>query len=163
MPEIVPTVLIDTREQIPLEIEGYPTERTGLPVGDYGLRGFSTWENPAFIVERKSLPDLIGSLTQGRKRFLAEIEKMRGFRFRAVLVEGRRDEIEAGDYRSKATPASLLASIDALTVRAGIHFLWANDPRGAAVHLESLIRQFIRGIEKDFKRLQESAKPAAKI
>lgn len=82
-----PVVLIDTREQCPLPITAYPVERTGLPVGDYGIKGFSDWENPRFIVERKSLADLCGSLSNDRERFMREIEKLRQFAFRAIVIE----------------------------------------------------------------------------
>jgi len=48
----------------------FPVERATLPAGDYGLRGFSDWANPVFIVERKSGADLCGSLGKGRERSL---------------------------------------------------------------------------------------------
>src|SRR5690554_3126729 len=99
--DLSPTILIDTREQCPLVIRRYPVEVIGLPVGDYGIRGFSDWHNPAFIIERKSLDDLAGSLFQGRNRFMAEIEKMRQFGFRALVIEGHKDQVIMGQFRSK--------------------------------------------------------------
>ena len=152
-----PTVLIDTREKAPLRIEAYPVEVAGLPAGDYGIRNFSDWTNPAFIVERKSLQDLVGSLTGGRKRFMREIERLRRFRFAAILIEGTRDSIELHSYRGQATPQSLLASLDAIEVRTGVHVLWAGTPEGAARRLEGLVRQFVRGVAKDYKRLTAGA------
>ena len=59
--QISPVVLIDTREKSPLAISAYPTAVETLSVGDYGIRNFSDWNNPAFIGERKSLEDLVGS------------------------------------------------------------------------------------------------------
>jgi len=56
-------------------------------------------------------------------------------------------------YRSAANPVSILASTDALIVRAGIHVFWCGTPAGAARQLEGLVRQFVRGVEKDYKRL----------
>lgn len=142
------TIQIDTREQRPLEITAYPTERIGLPVGDYGIRNFSDWNNPRFIVERKSVDDLVGSVTSGRARFLKEIEKLRQFEFRALLIEGTRLDVELGHFKSCTAPASVLATLDAISVRANVHCFWCSDPEGAARQLESLVRQFIRGIEK---------------
>ena len=150
-----PVVIIDTREQRPLEISGYPVERGTLPVGDYGIKGFSDWTNPAFIVERKSLQDLYNSLIQGRERFFKEINKLRQFQFRALLIEAHRFEIESGAFHGGASPASLLASLDAIQVRVGLHINWAGDSIGAAIQLEGLVRQFIRGIEKDYDRLHK--------
>lgn len=146
-------ILVDTREQRPLEFETYPTEVVTLPVGDYGLKGFSDWTNPQFIVERKSLGDLIGSLTAGRERFMKECEKMRQFRFRAILVEARRIEIEQGEYRSEAKPQSILGSLSSLEVRSGIHVIFAGDRTRAAAEVERLVRTFARGIENDYRKL----------
>lgn len=146
-------ILVDTREQRPLEFENYPTEAATLPVGDYGLKGFSDWDNPQFIVERKSLDDLIGSLTAGRERFMKECEKMRQFQFAAILVEARRIEVEQGEYRSQAKPQSILGSLSSLMVRAGIHVIFAGDRKLAAVELERLVRTFARGIESDYRKL----------
>ncbi len=148
-----PIIQIDTREQAPLRIEAYPVELVTLPVGDYGIRGFSDWTNPAFIVERKSLPDLCGSLGHGRARFMREIEKLRAFRFAALLIEADRVQVECGAYTSGMTAPALLASLDAIEVRAGVHVIWAGDAKGAAERLGGLARQFVRGIEKDYRRL----------
>ena len=154
MKDLTPIIQIDSREQAPLELEAYPVEVVGLPVGDYGIRGFSDWQNPRFIVERKSLDDLAASLGRGRERFMRECEKMRQFGFRALLVEGTQDDVVLGNCRSAMTPTSILASLDALAVRCNLHVFWAGSAFGAARQLESLVRQFCRGIEKDAARLQ---------
>lgn len=157
MSELVPIILIDTREQTPLDIQAYPTEVVGLPVGDYGIKGFSDWTNPQFIIERKSLSDLIGSLTSGRPRFMREIERLRQFRFAAILIEANEADVVNGEYLSNAKPQSIIQSLSAIQVRADVHIIWAGDREGAARTLEKLARQFIRGIEKDYRRLQKSA------
>ena len=144
-------IQIDTREQAPLPIRRFLVERAGLPVGDYGVKGFSDWSNPRFIVERKSLDDLAGSLGNGRERFLREIEKLRQFGFRALVIEGQRADVEAHAYRSSIAPASILGTLDALAVRAGLHVFWCGDAEGAARQVESLAEKFVRGIEKDYK------------
>ena len=125
--ELTPTILIDTREQNPLRFGNLPSERATLPVGGYGVRGFSDWENPAFIIERKNLEDLCHRLGKDRERFLRECEKMRAFRFKALVIEAVQDQVELAQYRSL--------------------------PVGAARKVESLAAMFARGIEKDFRRL----------
>lgn len=152
-PHLEPVILCDTREQAPLKVEAYPVERVGLSVGDYGISGFSDWNRPRFIVERKSLNDLAGSLTGGRKRFMREVEGLRRFDFAAILIEGTEDQIRMKQYRASATPQSLLASLLAIQVRAGIHIVWATDSTGAAAWLENAVRLFVRGIEKEFRAL----------
>lgn len=156
MPEPMPTILVDTREQAPLPIEAHPVERVTLPVGDYGIAGFSDWDNPAFVVERKSLDDLVQSLTHGRARFEREVLKLRQFRFRALLIEAEQVQIEIGLYRSAVTPKALLQSLAAFQVRHNLHVLWAGSADGAARTLERLVRQFVRRIVKDAKRLEKT-------
>ena len=153
MTELTPTILVDSREQQPLVITAFPVEVAGLVAGDYGVKFFSDFENPAFVLERKSLSDLIGSLTQSRERFMREIERLRRFRFSGILIEASQAEVARGEYLSKATPASILASLAAIQVRAGVHLFWTGDHEGAARQLERLVRQFARGIMKDHARL----------
>ena len=149
----LPCIVVDTREQTPLVIDSFPVVTEGLPVGDYGLQNFSTWENPRFIIERKSLPDLIGSLTSGRARFMREVELLRRFEFAAIVIEGNQSDVEAGEYRSTATPESILQSLYAIEVRTNVHVKWCGDRRGASAAVQSLARQFVRGVVKDIRRL----------
>lgn len=148
-----PIILQDSREQSPLKIEGFPVEVEGLCVGDYSVKGFHTFDNPALAVERKSLSDLVGSLTAGRERFHRELNKLQQFRFKAILIEATRKQIRIGDYRSNAMPQSILASLDAIAVRANIHIFYCDDATDAARQLEALVRQFCRGIIKNYEIL----------
>lgn len=169
------TIIEDTREQLPLEITRFPVERggiqfqpgeprqrsedfkypeKGLPVGDYSLKGFHNFKNPGIIIERKSLDDLCGSLGKGRERFLQEVEKMRAFRFRALVIEATESQVDLHEYRSLIEPASVFGTLDALAVRANLHVFWCGDAYGAARKVEQLVWFFARGIEKDWKLLE---------
>lgn len=150
---ITPTVIIDSREQTPLAIRAYPTVVEKLDFGDYGIVGFSSLNNPRFAVERKSLGDLIGSLTTGRERFMREIEGLRRFTFSAILIESERIVIESEAYRSRTTPQSILGTLDAIMVRANVHIVWGGSHAESATRLEQIVRQFVRGVEKDLARL----------
>ena len=143
-----PVVLLDRREQAPPPIKAYRVEWVTLPVGEIGIKGFSDWVNPAFIIERKSLADLTGSLGRGRERFMREIEKLKQFGFRALVIEATKAQVAAGAYRSTISPASVLSTLDALAVRANLHLFWCEDSEGCARQVESLVRQFARGIER---------------
>ena len=139
-------VLQDSREQRPLRIEGFPIEVVGLPVGDYGIKGFSDLKNPQFIVERKSLNDLIGSLNatrKGKSRFLRQVERMARFHYRALLVEANRNDVETAAYVSRTTPQSVLGRMEAICEHAGVHVFWCNNSHGAARQLESLVQEFM--------------------
>ena len=150
-----PIIQIDTREQQPLPISDFGTARVTMATGDYGIAGFSDLENPAFCVERKALPDLIGSLSTHRDRFLKEVQRMRAYRFRALLIEADEGQVARGEYRSRMSPESVLQTLSALQTRANVHIVWAGTPDGAARWLERAVRQFCRGIEKDAARLTQ--------
>ena len=106
MTDFTPTVLIDTREQLPLPI-GFPHERGTLTTGDYSFRG----GEHLLAVERKSIPDLIQSLTSERQRFTRELERLRGYPFSRLLVIGSEEDIAAKRYRSSASPKAMLHSL----------------------------------------------------
>jgi len=61
-------IIIDTRETQPLEIKDLPTVVQGLRYGDYSI-------DDKCYIERKSLPDLIGTMSGGYERFRNEIER----------------------------------------------------------------------------------------
>ena len=116
-----PTIIIDTREQLPFIFDGYSTITAGLPVGDYSVAGLET----VVAVERKSLQDFVGSLTQGRDRFMRELQKLSAYRIKAVAVEAPFLALAAGNYRSKANPNSIVPSALKIMTDFGIPVLFA--------------------------------------
>ena len=119
-------VVVDTREQTPWTFP-VPTLRAGLPSGDYSAVGLET----VAAIERKSLADFVQSVTHERDRFWRELERLRPYRLRAVVVEASIDDILAGAYVSRATPQSVIASALAIMSDFGIPVLLAGD-RGNA-------------------------------
>jgi DNA excision repair protein ERCC-4 len=132
-------VIQDSREQDPLRFN-LPTVRRGLKTGDYSLQGLED----QFTVERKSLPDLIGSLTHDRERFFRELVRMKDFTFRRLLVIGRRQDIVDGNYRSLATPRSLLASLAVIEIRYNTPVVYASTPGEASELIETWAKYFHR-------------------
>ncbi|KKK70400.1 hypothetical protein LCGC14_2924390, partial [marine sediment metagenome] len=78
-----------------------------------------------------------------------KIEKMRQFRFRALVIEATEAEAAEGEYRSEIPVKSLFSTLDVLIVRVNLHVLWCGSPAGAARKVESLATQFIEGIKKE--------------
>lgn len=75
-------VIIDTREQQPLHMPG--GSRGKLNCGDYGV----AVPNDGVYIERKSLGDFVGTLSQGLDRFVREIERAKEVGdYLVVLVE----------------------------------------------------------------------------
>lgn len=131
---------MDTREQQPLPLTRFRSVRTTLLTGDYSFAGGSE----AFAVERKSIADLVGSLTANRQRFARELHRLRGFHFKRLLIVGRREEIENHGYRSKANPKAILASLGAFEIRYGIPVVWSETPETAAALVEEWVWWYAR-------------------
>lgn len=100
------TILVDSREQRPWAFD-CPTETVTLDTADYSVKYLSH----LIRIERKSLPDLVACIASGRDRFKRELERLRGFRFRALVVEASWEDIEKHQYRSNTHPASVTGSL----------------------------------------------------
>lgn len=140
-------IVIDSRERHPLSFSRWPdvvVEVGGLHVGDYSLKGLET----RFAVERKSVPDLVASVTRERERFERELTTLRGFDLAAIVVEGTMQEVANGEYRSRANPDSVLQTLAAFQVRYGVPTIWAGAPAGCAYSVRALARHFLRHAER---------------
>jgi ERCC4-type nuclease len=80
------TVHLDTREKYPFRFAGRDAkiERVAVEAGDYGVRDGERW---LAVVERKSVEDLIGSLSNGTLAF--QLARLAELPLAAVVVEGR--------------------------------------------------------------------------
>ena len=66
-------IIVDTREQKPLNFEGHETVRKKLDEGDYNVEELKNY----IVIERKSLCDFYGSIIQGHSRFRNELQRSR--------------------------------------------------------------------------------------
>lgn len=138
-----PVILTDTREQTPLPFEHCPTIRTTLQTGDYTAHGMQD----RLAIERKSIPDLLRSISQERERFMRELERLRGYQTRALLIVGTRSELKAAMEKRDTHVESVkgtLATIAALYCP----ILYAATPQEAAVWVESLAWYIWRDMRK---------------
>jgi len=148
--EIKPTIIIDSREQTPLEFSNkFPTEIGNLFAGDYSIKHLE----PNFTIERKSINDLVGSTIHDRARFERQLHRMGAYRFARLIVTGHRSDVEAGRYYSNAAPRSVLNSVDAFEVRHGVPVVWAGSADRAARLVEKWVHWFCREIAKNYSKL----------
>lgn len=117
-------IVVDTREQNPWAFPLERSMRAKLDQGDYSLEGLEYWVS----IERKSLSDLVSSLTRGRDRFFRECERLRDCCAHAlIVVEGTIQQIAGGDYLSGANPGAILNSLASWSMRHGIHVVFGGD------------------------------------
>lgn len=104
-PEAI-TAVIDTREQLPLDLAPLRVERGTLATGDYSVRGL---EN-VIAIERKSLDDFLSCCGGERERVEACVQRMLGYPVRALVIESGWQALERGEWRSKITTAQAVGS-----------------------------------------------------
>jgi ERCC4-type nuclease len=137
-----PTILVDTHEQDPLIFHRFKSVVGSLPTGDYSCIGFEA----IFAVERKTIGDLIACCVgENRARFERELHRLRGFRFKRLLVVGDRNSIEGGYYRSRISPLSVLGSLSAWEIRFDIPIVFVDTAEAAALEVERWCWYFCRG------------------
>ena len=152
-----PVIIVDTREQLPsirvsesaYEFKGYQTVRQKLDAGDYSVQGY---EIDGISIERKTLDDYVGSIILNRDRFLREMELARRYKFFAVVVEARMEEIADEAYTSKAHPNAVIGATAALMLDYKIPVIFAGNRNLAERFTLKLLTKF-------WERKQKAAQP----
>jgi len=129
-------MIIDSREQKPLWTKG---ERRKLDEGDYAMKGLEEF----LVVERKTPQDLYGSIVQGHKRFIREVqrsfEKNKDF---FVFIEcSYEDFIKKnwrGGYYRKLKGRTLAAIIATMKLKYNVSFVWCQDRHDCRRKIQSL-------------------------
>jgi len=132
-------VIVDSREQTPWTFqgqEGITTERAKLEAGDYSVAGLEH----RVAIERKSLDDWTGTVLRDRTRFYRELELLRAYDFRCVIIESSVREILQKNYRSQVPPASVLGFVAEVSVAQSVPVYLA----GGRVEAQVLAGAFLR-------------------
>lgn len=118
------TVVIDSREQLPYDFgPGVPTVRKALKTGDYSIEGFED----VFAVERKSLNDLLKSITWDRRRFKQEIHRGNDLGRFTVVIEADKQTILNWDYERQVHPNAVMGTIDKWETWNNVEFRWCGN------------------------------------
>ena len=117
-------ILTDSREQLPMFNEYV---RVTLSEGDYTTTKLLN----KFHIERKSLPDLYGTLIQGHKRFRNEILRAKEKNIKlSVYVEGTRSDFIMKRFpmgwKLKMKPGVLSKIIDTMSEKYNLEFVWCD-------------------------------------
>ena len=138
--KIEPTIIIDSREQRAWQFENLPSEPGTLAVGDYSVRGLTH----LISIERKSLPDLLACVGRERDRFRRELQRLRAYRFRALVIEASYADLEAGGWRSQVKPAAVLGSLAGWQCQYELPIWLAGDHQAAGRFAEKYLYQCAR-------------------
>ena len=144
------TLIVDSREQTPYLFSGYKTEISGLSIGDYSLKNCET----EISVERKSVNDLIGSLTKGRDRFERELQKGAQLPYFAMVIEATLSDLSNSRYKSKALPKSIIQSLLSWSVKYNTHVFFCDSREYAEKVTLSLLLKYARMFYQKYRLLK---------
>lgn len=149
--------LVDTREQdtprlrARLKEIGCPWERKKLNFGDYSVKCDAIDLSETIAVERKmDLDELCNCYCKERKRFEREFEraKQAGAKVYLLIEDGSWEDAYSGKYRSRMSPESLVASIQAWLSRYNCQVIFCRQhTTGKLIH-DILYRELKEALEK---------------
>lgn len=153
-------VVVDTREKNPWFVVGdryFDVVPRALKTGDYTIIGM---EN-VFVIERKgALNELLINFTSGRKRFYAEMNRMKEYPLRFLIIEStwnellnpfsykcraRKDRNESDMVAKKRAVAIVSNSLMDLQINFGIHVIMGG------VNTKRIVKKLIGRVHKYFQ------------
>lgn len=148
--QTTPFVKIDTREQRPYSFpDGWPVMKATLKTGDMTLLG----HEDVFVIERKSLNDLVGCIFTDR--FRRELERLREYKHAFLAIEASiykiENMLEKICPQSKAKPASVIGFLQSVPLLYGVHVLFLDDRKTAEKYVAGLLEKYNRFLLNDRK------------
>lgn len=141
-------VLIDSRERQPWGFSAkVETHRRKLDAGDYSLHGYAD----RVSVERKDLNDFISTVIHQRKRFYRELERLRAYEFRFVVVEADLQDVFDRRYASSADPMAPLGLSNAMMIDFNIPLLFWGKRQICSAMVENLLQALWRRLTAEQK------------
>lgn len=145
------TAIIDSREQLPVNLDPLRTVGGTLATGDYSVAGLEH----VVAVERKSLEDLLGCVGRERERFDRECQRLLAYPCRALVVESTWAAIEMGGWRSQVRPNQALGSLLGWACM-GIPVLMAGDHSRAGKFISRILFTAARRRWRELRALSQA-------
>ena len=146
------TIIEDTRESLPLDfsgLRGIEAVRQGLKTGDYSIVGYED----KICFERKSVPDLVGTLIGGHERFLREMDRMKGYEVKYILVEHTAGTVyrycEKMGWELKFD--TIIQSLLAYAYHYHVRVRFCKDREDMAKYIVAKSREYLKGKEEQWK------------
>jgi len=119
-----PVLLVDTREQNPLDFSRFDgwfagIEKKALKLGDYSVAGMEE----ICVVERKDLSDLVHSRTASRSVFMNRLRQMAQYPHRLLLVTSTLSQIKSPYAHAGENPNRIAQSLIAMLAGLQVPFL----------------------------------------
>lgn len=134
------TVVIDSREQLPLAFGNWPTAFAALRSGDYSIAGYED----RIAIERKSLPDLFACVGRERERFERELERLASLDYAALVIEAPLERLLRGYQRSQVPGRTVVGSLLAWSVEYRLPVFAVRGRRMAAAVVRKLLVKWFK-------------------
>ncbi len=145
--------LVDTREQLPLDLTPLRMEPSTLATGDYTVKGLES----VVAIERKGLDDLLACVGRERDRFDREVIRLLAYPVRVLVVEASWPQIEFGQWRSQVKPEAVIGSLLGWQAQ-GLAVHMAHDHERAGKHVARLLYQVAKRRYRELRNFFEHAK-----
>ena len=145
-------LICDSREQKCLDFKGIEgvdkIEEMGLSFGDYNAIVHD--KVVPIVIERKSIGDLFGTMTQGYARFKREMERAKEANFKLILaVEGTYSEVWEGYKHSQFEGPSMVKKLAMMQVRYDLETWYCESRRVMARRIVDLYAAIERNYKDD--------------
>jgi ERCC4-type nuclease len=118
-------------------LSGWPRFAARCKTGDYSVAGLQD----LFSIERKTVSDLVGyCMGENREGFERELHRLRGYRFKRLLVVGSEAEILADQYHSNIKPQDVLATVCTFEMRYDLPVVFVPTARAGGGSPQKLIK-----------------------
>ena len=137
------TIIRDSREK---DGHGYnfrasasclPMKVHKLDVGDYAIEGYEH----LFMIERKTISDLRGTLIQGRERFMKEMARAENHKVKYLIIEGSLADVNKGIPYSNVKAEYIISSLISLEVKHGVHVVFTSKRQDIA---QAYVRRLLK-------------------
>lgn len=145
-----PTIIIDTREQLPLKFDNNEVNIRfkKLDCGDYSIQGHTK----QIIFERKSVGDLYQTLaiTKNKKRFKKELEKLAKIPLWYLVIEGSYTEVAKGFKYSRVAGKDFVDFVMSIPLFYGGHIIFANNRNELVSIISSIVKAYNKNLGRDY-------------
>jgi len=145
------TIIVDSREQRPLFTKNII--KKGLKTGDYSFVFEEKDYSDIVVFERKSVTDIVGTLTRGHERFSRELERARSIKHFFIIVDEsyyklRTLTFKGSEYLNKKklsyTVATVRKIVQTLRVKYGVQIIFCDTRTESKLVIKELIEAFLR-------------------
>jgi len=159
-------IIQDTREQRPLKFDHeYVTavRKVKLDAGDYGCEFKYGFVPPVFF-ERKSIPDLFGTLGKGYKRFKNEIVLAEELGLKLVIIiEGSLTKVLEGTKYSKMDGRTVVRKLYTLWLKYDIPFVCCTNRKECSFYICEYYASIGRRVINDLKAVRVRGRNTTKV